>query len=255
MSRWAALTVQDGNVRNVSFEAALADHNTKSRLTSEKGQRSVHRMSGERGGAAAGRWRRPGPEPGPLPLHFHPGPDYGEAMPYPVRGGSAVLAAILLTGAALAGDTALLSDMHAAYLGLTGERGKAHLLLGELNSVRYDEKLAARAHGEGPAPARAEAARVKLVTAWHRLFQAVGGPQPIDPRGACRLEERTLREALAGAPGSAAAARVPAARAEAQGCLARLTTSLEEARTRRVALEATVADAKALLATPAEAGE
>jgi hypothetical protein len=175
-----------------------------------------------------------------------------EAMPIPGRS-TALLAAILLMGAAPAEDTALLSDMHAAYVGLTGERGKAHLLLGELNAVRYDDKLAALAHGEGPAPERAEAARVKLVTAWHQLFQAVGGAQPLDPRSACRLEERTLREALAGAADSAAAARIPAARAEAKTCLTRLTASLEEARTRRLALEASVAEAKALLQVPAEA--
>jgi hypothetical protein len=163
-------------------------------------------------------------------------------MVHPARGGTALLAAILLTGAAPVAETTLLSDMHTAYVGLTGERGKAHLLLGELNAVRYDEKLAALG---------AEAARVKLVTAWHQLFRVVGGPQPIDPRSACRLEERTLREALAGAPDSAAAARVPAARAEAQACLARLTTSLEEARTRRLALEASVTEAKGLLQAPA----
>jgi len=47
-----ALTVQDANGRNVTIEVALAQRNTQSRLTIEKGQRIVHQVSGEKGGVA-----------------------------------------------------------------------------------------------------------------------------------------------------------------------------------------------------------
>jgi hypothetical protein len=170
------------------------------------------------------------------------------------QGGPALLAATLLCGAVPAGDAALLSDLHAAYVGLNGERGKAHLRLGELNSVRYDEKLAARALGTDEIATRARAARARLVDAWHQYYQAVAGPQPIDPRGGCRLQERTLREALAGAPGSTAAGRVPQARVEARSCLERLSTSVDLARTRAAALDEALSEAKAVLASPAQAG-
>jgi len=47
-----ALTVQDANGGNVTIEVALAQRNTQSRLTIEKGQRIVHQVSGEKGGVA-----------------------------------------------------------------------------------------------------------------------------------------------------------------------------------------------------------
>ena len=47
-----ALTVQDANGRNVTIEVALAQRNTQSRLTIEKGQRIIHQVSGEKGGVA-----------------------------------------------------------------------------------------------------------------------------------------------------------------------------------------------------------
>ena len=47
-----ALTVQDADGRNVTIEVALAQRNTQSRLTIEKGQRIVHQVSGEKGGVA-----------------------------------------------------------------------------------------------------------------------------------------------------------------------------------------------------------
>jgi hypothetical protein len=47
-----ALTVQETNGRNVTIEVALAQRNTQSRLTIEKGQRIVHQVSGEKGGVA-----------------------------------------------------------------------------------------------------------------------------------------------------------------------------------------------------------
>ena len=149
------------------------------------------------------------------------------------------------------GDQATLQAMHQAYLGLTAARGRAHLLLGELNAVRYDEKLAALARARPEEAARTEATRHRLTEAWTALYAAVGGQQPIDPRGACRLEERTLREALAGAAGSAAGARLPAARDEAARCLGRLSASHELARSRVAALEAGLAEARQALGLPA----
>ena len=47
-----ALTVQDAVGRNVTIEVALAQRNTQSRLTIEKGQRIVHQVSGEKSGVA-----------------------------------------------------------------------------------------------------------------------------------------------------------------------------------------------------------
>jgi len=47
-----ALTVEATNGRNVTIEVALAQRNTQSRLTIEKGQRIVHQVSGEKGGVA-----------------------------------------------------------------------------------------------------------------------------------------------------------------------------------------------------------
>ncbi len=47
-----ALTVQEANGRNLTIEVALAQRNTQSRLTIEKGQRIVHQVSGEKGGVA-----------------------------------------------------------------------------------------------------------------------------------------------------------------------------------------------------------
>jgi hypothetical protein len=47
-----ALTVQETNGKNVTIEVALAQRNTQSRLTIEKGQRIVHQVSGEKGGVA-----------------------------------------------------------------------------------------------------------------------------------------------------------------------------------------------------------
>ena len=47
-----ALTVQDANGKNVTIEVALAQRNTQSRLTIERGQRIVHQVSGEKGGVA-----------------------------------------------------------------------------------------------------------------------------------------------------------------------------------------------------------
>jgi hypothetical protein len=47
-----ALTVQESNGRTVTIEVALAQRNTQSRLTIEKGQRIVHQVSGEKNGVA-----------------------------------------------------------------------------------------------------------------------------------------------------------------------------------------------------------
>jgi hypothetical protein len=47
-----ALTVQEVVGKNVTIEVALAQRNTQSRLTIEKGQRIVHQVSGEKGGVA-----------------------------------------------------------------------------------------------------------------------------------------------------------------------------------------------------------
>jgi hypothetical protein len=47
-----ALTVQDTNGRTVTIEVALAQRNTQSRLTIEKGQRILHQVSGEKNGVA-----------------------------------------------------------------------------------------------------------------------------------------------------------------------------------------------------------
>jgi hypothetical protein len=47
-----ALTVEAANGSNVTIEVALAQRNTQSRLTIEKGQRIVHQVSGEKGGVA-----------------------------------------------------------------------------------------------------------------------------------------------------------------------------------------------------------
>jgi hypothetical protein len=47
-----ALTVQDGTGTTVTIEVALAQRNTQSRLTIEKGQRIVHQVSGEKAGVA-----------------------------------------------------------------------------------------------------------------------------------------------------------------------------------------------------------
>jgi len=47
-----ALTVLDSTGKTVTFEVALAQRNTQSRLTIEKGQRIVHQVSGEKNGVA-----------------------------------------------------------------------------------------------------------------------------------------------------------------------------------------------------------
>jgi hypothetical protein len=47
-----ALTVQDSNGRNVTIEVALAQRNTQSRLTIEKGKRIIHQVTGEKSGVA-----------------------------------------------------------------------------------------------------------------------------------------------------------------------------------------------------------
>jgi hypothetical protein len=47
-----ALTVQDVASKTVTIEVALAQRNTQSRLTIEKGQRIVHQVSGEKNGVA-----------------------------------------------------------------------------------------------------------------------------------------------------------------------------------------------------------
>jgi hypothetical protein len=47
-----ALTVQEADGKYVTVEVALAQRNTQSRLTIEKGQRIVHQVSGEKGGVA-----------------------------------------------------------------------------------------------------------------------------------------------------------------------------------------------------------
>ena len=46
------LTVQEVRGDTVTFEVALAQRNTMSRLTVEKGQRIVHQVSGEKAGVA-----------------------------------------------------------------------------------------------------------------------------------------------------------------------------------------------------------
>jgi hypothetical protein len=46
------LTLQEVRGQTVTFEVALAQRNTMSRLTIEKGQRIVHQVSGEKGGVA-----------------------------------------------------------------------------------------------------------------------------------------------------------------------------------------------------------
>jgi hypothetical protein len=47
-----ALTVEASTGKTVTFEVALAQRNTQSRLTIEKGQRIVHQVSGEKNGVA-----------------------------------------------------------------------------------------------------------------------------------------------------------------------------------------------------------
>jgi ABC-type transport system substrate-binding protein len=47
-----ALTIQESNGKNVTIEVALAQRNTQSRLTIEKGQRIIHQVSGEKNGVA-----------------------------------------------------------------------------------------------------------------------------------------------------------------------------------------------------------
>ena len=47
-----ALTIQEANGKNVTIEVALAQRNTQSRLTIEKGQRIIHQVSGEKNGVA-----------------------------------------------------------------------------------------------------------------------------------------------------------------------------------------------------------
>jgi hypothetical protein len=47
-----ALTILENTGRNVTVEVALAQRNTQSRLTIEKGQRIVHQVSGEKNGVA-----------------------------------------------------------------------------------------------------------------------------------------------------------------------------------------------------------
>ncbi|HET9555105.1 MAG TPA: hypothetical protein VFP50_19220 [Anaeromyxobacteraceae bacterium] len=47
-----ALTLQEVRGDTVTFEVALAQHNTMSRLTIEKGQRIVHQVTREKGGVA-----------------------------------------------------------------------------------------------------------------------------------------------------------------------------------------------------------
>jgi hypothetical protein len=47
-----AVTLQERRGDTVTIEVALASRNTQSRLTIEKGQRIVHQVSGEKGGAA-----------------------------------------------------------------------------------------------------------------------------------------------------------------------------------------------------------
>jgi hypothetical protein len=133
--------------------------------------------------------------------------------------------------------------MRDSYVALIGERGRARKVLGELNAVRYDQRLAALPPGPG-----SDEARARLLAAWYRRFEAVGGPQRIDPRSACRSQERTLREAMAGEPGSPAGGRLPVARAEAQRCLGRLLASLELARSTGRELDAILAEAQVLLA-------
>jgi len=145
-------------------------------------------------------------------------------------------------------DEALLRSMKETHLGLLGARNRAHLVLGELNGARYQEKLAKLASAPGEAGARAEAVRVRLVSAWQALYQAMAAKQPIDPHAGCRLQERAMREAFAGAPGSREAGWLPAARGDARACLGRLSAMLELARTSLTALDAAIAEAKAQLA-------
>jgi 3-oxoacyl-[acyl-carrier-protein] synthase III len=47
-----ALTVQENGGKTVTIEVALAQRNTQSRLTIEKGQRILHQVTGEKGGVA-----------------------------------------------------------------------------------------------------------------------------------------------------------------------------------------------------------
>jgi hypothetical protein len=136
-------------------------------------------------------------------------------------------------------DEALLRAMRDDYVALSGERGRARQALGALNAVRYDRRLAD--------VSGTDEARDRLVAAWYRRYQAVGGPQRVDPRAACRSQERTLREALAGQPGTAAPGRLAMARAEARRCLDRLQGSLALARSTAQELEAVLVEARALL--------
>jgi hypothetical protein len=145
---------------------------------------------------------------------------------------------------ATADDAALLRAMRDDYVALTGERGRARQVLGALNRDRYDLKLGALRQAAGQ-----EDVRARLVNAWFERFQAVGGPQPVDPRSACRLQSRVLEEALAGPPGSAAAGRLDAARAEARQCLTRLHAAVEAARSTARRLDAVLAEARELLST------
>jgi hypothetical protein len=149
-------------------------------------------------------------------------------------------------------DAALLEAMRAAYVGLNGERAQARLVLGELQSARYDERLAARARAAGEDAPKAEAARARLAEAGARYAASVGGRQPVDPRAGCRFQAQALREALSGAPGSPTAQRVPAAREDARACLARLQASLDRVRTSAADLRLAMADAKAVLGSDEE---
>jgi hypothetical protein len=47
-----ALTVEEVGGKTVTIEVALAQRNTQSRLTIEKGQRILHQVTGEKGGVA-----------------------------------------------------------------------------------------------------------------------------------------------------------------------------------------------------------
>jgi hypothetical protein len=47
-----ALTIMEVRGPTVTFEVGITQRNTQSRLTSEKGQRIVHQVTGEQGGAA-----------------------------------------------------------------------------------------------------------------------------------------------------------------------------------------------------------
>ena len=142
--------------------------------------------------------------------------------------------------------------------GLVGERARAQRLLQELGAAKYDERLAALSkEGRPEERARAEALAKRLVSDWNGELDALNRPPHIDTRLACRAQATLLRQSAQGAPGSPAAARLPAAREEASACYARLAAAFQAIRDANRKLLPSTAEARAMLAASraAAAGE